>query len=272
MLNDFKIYLEISSENLRISDFDMSFEVRKNLKFEPDSASIFVWNFDENLYQIFTKTTDEINLIYVKNDIEYRIFCGNIDSEKVGRKYFSVTENSTDIISKIPLIGLKNKIDNLQINRNYLSKISTTEILKDCSQFMGLGFISDENNLPFKDLPYAKILGSPYSIISNICKNLSLKFYIENGFLHVFLPSENRGSSSYKFSSKNSKLLRLDDTRFEIISEFTPDINFANRIECDFENLCGIFSSEEIITLGDNFCNGIKMHIILGGDYEKENS
>ena len=272
MFNDFKIYLEIPSENIKISDFDMSFEVRKSLNFEPNFASVSLWNFDENLYQIFAQTTDDVNLIYSKNGIEHTIFRGNVETKKIGRKYICVSKNSEDIFSKISLIGLKNKIDNLQINRNYLSKISTTQILKDCSEVMNLGFIADEKNLPFKEFPYAKISGSPYSIISNICKNLSLKFYVENDFFCVFSPLKNNASSSYKFNSNNSKLIRLDDTDFEIISDFIPDVNFSNRIECDFENLSGIFMPEEIIVVGDNFCNGIKMHIILGGSYEEKNS
>ena len=264
MFKNFQIHLEISDENFAISNFDIDFFIKKSSDVNPNFAKIFVWNLDDNLHQKFAQTSSDISIIYQNDVYEYAIFCGKIEKCKTKKNIVKSSSECEDTLSEFYLVNSKSEIDNSVFNRMYRDKISTTRILEDCAKFMGLTAKTDSDNIPFIEFPYLKIYGKTYSIISNICKNLSLDFSIENGVLEVFPTTLEDKEADYKFTQNNSILFPFGNGNFEIKTEFLPTISFSDLIECDYDILQGVFRPREIEIVGNNYKKFIENFIRIG--------
>ena len=249
----FQIYLEIEDENLKISNVDIDFEVVKTSDFIPNFALVSVWNIDEKIYQILTRTTSKINLIYSTEEWDCVLIRGNVDSTSFSQKIVEKYPNTRDILSTFTIIVSKTEIENVYVNQNFRDKFSTTEILELCAKSLGLTFVCDAEILPSQEFPYLKVKGAAYSIISKICTNLSLKFSLDNDALEIFSDEKISSQTDYKFNKENSLLLQKNNDEFELQTDYTPELNFSTPIDIDFEVLNGIFLPKKICTIGNNY-------------------
>lgn len=263
MEKSFQIYLEIEDENLNISNVDIDFEVVKTSDFIPNFATVRVWNLDEKIYQILARTTSKVSLIYSTAKGNTVLIRGNVEPCGFSQKIIKTYQNSKDILSIFTIIVSKTEIDTAYVNQNFRDKISTTEVLELCAKSLGLTFACEVETLPSQEFPYLKVKGMAYSIISKICKNLSLKFSIDNDAVEFFSPEKISSNIDYKFTKKNSQLLQKNDNEFEIKTDFISEVGFSTPIEVDFKVLSGIFLPKKIRTIGNNYEKKLKTFITI---------
>lgn len=263
MGKSFQIYLEIEDENLTISNVDIDFDIVKTSDFIPNFATVSVWNLDEKFYQILTRTTSKISLIYSVEEGDGVLIRGNVDTKSFSQKIIKKFPNTQDVLSTFTIIVSKNEIDNAYVNQNFREKISVAEVLELCAKTLGLTFVCNVENLNLLEFPYLKIKGTAYSIISKICSDLSLKFSLDNDAVEIFSDEKISTLSDYKFHLKNSRLLQKNNDEFELQTGYIPDIGFSNTIEADFDILNGVFSPKKFRTIGNNYEKKIETFITI---------
>ena len=229
MKNFYQIYLEIEDENIKISNVDIDFEVVKTSDFIPNFATVRAWNLDEKIYQILARTTSKINLVYSTAESDTVLIQGYTESTSFSQKNVETSLDTQDVLSKFSIITSKNEIDKVYVNQNFREKISVAEVLELCAKLLGLTFVCNTETLPSQEFPYFKIKGTAYSIVSKICRNLSLKFSLDNDVLEIFSSEKTSSQTDYKFHSENSLLLQKIMTSLNSKRTIIRNLDFQPR-------------------------------------------
>ncbi len=258
---NFKIILEIPDADITIDGLDMDFVVHKSSKSVINTAYINVWNLDETKYQRLGEQEYLINMYtqYGDNDA-CLVFRGYSDTSFTRRfsgenRIVDEEDNSVDIPVLIRLLDGKTAYMESFINKSYREEVSSTRILKDCFQAMGIGTAIFSSKIPEKKYQSYKAIGRPHVIVENLCRTLKISMNVQNNLIYLKSDDENPELESTIVLNNSNSLppQRQSDGLIEISSKFLPGLNPNDFVKCEFDGTEGIFSVSEVISNGNNY-------------------
>ena len=184
---NFNIMLQIAGADLQIQDLDIDFDVYKNDKSETNKSTITIWNLNDTTYQRILEKTYAVDVYtWYGDDEPALLFRGYVDPDKTAKRNNARgrintargflespvkqdIKGSFDIPTIIELIDGKISYTNKKINKDYRQKVSSTQILKDCIDAMGIGIAKFSDNLPATEYNTYKAIGNPHVIMQKIC-------------------------------------------------------------------------------------------------------
>ena len=281
---NFNIMLQIAGADIQIQDLDIDFDVYKNNKSEANKSTITIWNLNDTTYQrILEKTYAADIYTWYGNDEPALLFRGYVDPEKTVKRNNSVrgflnspikrdNKNSSDIPTIIELIDGKAAYTDSMINKNYREKVSSTQIIKDCIEAMGVGIAKFSDNLPAVEYNTYKAVGRPHIVLQKICKSLNIRFCIINDLIQVIAPEEQfSGEFAILLTPENSmRPERLGENELSISTRFIPFINPNDWVQCNFKEFEGIEAVRQVHHKGNNYGTAGETEIIIGFDKLKK--
>ena len=283
---NFNVMLQVAGADIQIQDLDIDFDVYKNNKSEANKSKITIWNLNDTTYQRILEKTYAIDLYtWYGNDEPALLFRGYVDPEKTVKRnnikgrintargflespIKQDVKGSFDIPTTIELIDGKIAYTNKKINKNYREKVSSTQIIKDCIEAMGIGTANFSENLPSTEYNTYKAVGSPHVIMQKICASLNIRFCIVNDLIQVIAPGESfNGEYAVLLNPENSmRPERLGENELAISTRFIPFINPNDWVQCKFIEFEGIERVRQVHHKGNNYGTAGETEIIIGFD------
>ena len=264
---DCKIIIEIKDQNIEIDQLDIAFNIRKNCKLEPDIAYIKIWNLDDTTYNYITENNSDLQL-YIKsgNSDKTLLFCGKPDLETIRRENRFYPWKSPDICTVIKITDSADAYINSYINKDYIDSVSSTRIINDCINEMGLTINGINNITAEKMYDSYKAKGNPHTILKNICDELDIPLFIQNGVVRSFSGFDINNLTAIKeFNPGNaSRPLLQNQSEVSFYSEFVPYLLPADIIKCSFEEFSGYYRISEITFDGNNYNKMCVTKITIG--------
>lgn len=280
----FNIMVQIAGADIQITDLNIDFDITKTNKAEANKSTITLWNLNETTYQRILEKTYAVDLYtWFGNDEPALIFRGYVDKNqtqkksKKGRKSKSKgflepaikqdIRGGFDIPTVITLIDGGATYRNAKINKNYREKVTSTQIIKDCIEAMGLGVSRFSENLPSKEFSTYKAVGSPHVILQQICKPLGIKFSIQNDLIQVIAPDTNfKDEFAILLNPNNSQRPgRQGDNEFVISTRLIPFVNPNDWVNCDFTEILGVHRVSQVHSIGNNYGTAGSTEIMVKG-------
>ncbi len=242
-----------SGEPVEISGLDIDFDIIKTNTSENNKANFTVWNMDETTYQRLTEKDEAVYLFAAYGEDEPSlVFKGDI--QKILKKNDGI-QKSADIPAYIELSDGQNTYRTAKINKNYREKVTSTAIIKDCINAMGLAAGNFSQNFPEKIYYGYKASGYAHVILQQICRPLGCKFSIQNGLVHIISNlQEAQEETALELSMENSARPRRSGTdEFIISTGFVPYINPNSSVKCDFNEFSGLRLIKCVHSYGNNY-------------------
>lgn len=257
----FKIIIQAVELEVMIDNLDIDFQIFKSLKSDINTAVLRVWNLDDTTYQKLFESDCLIDILVQYGDEDpLLMFRGYLDKSSTFRRNpeIRVEDNlkmTTDIPALLKLIDGKIVYSNSYINKNYRETISSTRIIQDCIEAMGIDVAHNSTQLPEKQYRNFKAIGRPHVILEQICKTLGIRSNIQNGLLYLINGSVSVDESAIITLNDENSLCPLIQGRNEIIilSSLFPGLNPNEFVKCSFEGLEGVFQVLELCLDGNNY-------------------
>lgn len=285
----FNIMLQVAGADLSIQDLDIDFDVYKNNKSENNKSTITIWNLNDTTYQRLLEKTYEVDLYTWYGDDEPSLmFRGFVDKDKTSKRNINGRINtakgflespvrqdikgSFDIPTIIELVDGHVAYTQTKINKDYRTKVTSTQILKDCIEAMGVGTAKFSDKLPVKEYPTFKAVGAPQAVMQQVCKPLGIKFNISNGLIQVVAPDEEfNGEFAILLNRENSmRPDRVGENELVISTRLIPSLNPYDWVQCDFNEFSGVESIRQVHSKGNNYGTQGSTEIIIGFDKLKK--
>ena len=257
--NEFKIIIIIPELGYEITDSEIDYKIYKTDNNSPDYALLNIWNLD-NYKQLLLKGS-KVNIYtkYLKEDLKL-LFNGYITELKTLKGvplYVNPSSGkiSNDVLSKVKIVNSNKQFQKFYINKTYREPVSSTQIINDCVEVMGIKSVIFSETISEKLYPVYKAVGKPYSIIKRICKSLNCNCLIQDEILYLNTPADNaRYPNLLELNSVNSLEPEYkNETERCIITRLKSVINPYDFVICKFHELEGIYNVSEVESDGNNY-------------------
>ncbi len=287
---NFNIMLQIAGADIQIQDLDIDIEVYKNNKSETNKSTVTIWNLNDTTYQRILEKTYAVDVYtWYGNDEPGLLFRGYVDPERTARRnnikgrintargflespVKQDVKGSFDIPTVIELIDGKTAYTDAKINKNYREKVSSTQIIKDCIEAMGVGIAKFSDNLPATEYTTYKAIGKPHVIMQKICKSLNIRCCIINGLIQVIAPEEEfAGEYAILLNPENSmRPERHGENELVISTRFIQSANPNDWVQCEFKEFEGLESIRQVHHKVNNYGTAGETQIVIGFDKLKK--
>lgn len=287
---DFNLRLEIAGADLIIEDLDIDVEYVKTREAEPNKSTVTIWNIAEDTYKRLLKTyamdiyswygDNEPSLLFrgyidPKSIIRMSAVAGRINTAK-GFLASTVKQDNKgqfDIPTVIELIDSKVNYTASKISKTYFTEVTTTQLINDCIEAMGVGIGFISNNLPVKTYKNGyKLSGKPHIVLKTILDGLGAKFNITNSFIYIQMPSDkNNDTYAVVLNAENS--MRPDqqsDDTIIVSTRLIPFLNANDWVKLDFEELQGLEQAYEVRGKCNNYGTAGTTDIVIKVPSEKD--
>lgn len=288
----FNIMLRIAGADLQITDLDIDFDIYKTNKKDPNKSTITIWNLNDTTYQRILEKTYAVDLyVWYGDDEPSLIFRGYVEKDQTAKQNSQQGRINTargflastvkqdnrggfDIPTIIELIDARVAYTEKTINKNYRSAVTSTQIIKDCINAMGIGIAKFSENLPEKTYNSYNAIGKPHVILDKICKALNIRWNISNDLIQVIAPNEQfNGTYAVLLNPNNSmRPTRNGENELTISTRLIPWINPEDWVQCDFKDFRGTEQVRAVHSVGNNYGTAGTTDIIIGFDKEKKTS
>jgi hypothetical protein len=250
---------EIVVDTLKITELKAVFNVSKSTKPEPNTASLSIYNLNEDhRKQIEAKPTVPVSITAGYKDKSSLIFLGNL------REVVSSREGA-DIITSISSGDGEKKKRTGKISKSYPKKTPIKTVIKDLAKAVGLG----EGNLE-KAIATAKLkstsdllLPGGYVVKGNAARELTwllyssgLEWSIQNGALQILTKKASLQTTAIKLTP-NTGLLGSpsQDSKGILKAEclLIPYLDPGRLVVVESEFVNGQFRIENVNYSGDTF-------------------
>lgn len=263
---DFHLRLEIAGADLVIEDMDIDVEYVKTRASEPNKSTVTIWNIAEDTYKRLLKTYAVDVYSWYGDDEPSLLFRGYIDPNSIVRMSAAAGRINTakgflaatvkqdnkgqfDIPTVIELIDSKVNYMASKINKTYYSEVTTTQLISDCIEAMGVGVGYISEKLPIKTYKNGyKLSGKPHLVLKTILDGLGASFNVTNSFIYVQMSNdENKGTYAVVLNPENSMQpdQQSDDTII-ISTRLIPFLNANDWIKLEFKELEGLEQAYEV--------------------------
>ncbi len=261
---DFNLSIKTESESgdiIEITGLDIDFDIKKSNTAQNNKASITIWNLDDTRYQNLAEKDDKVCIFAGYGEDEpILVFRGNINT--IIRRSDSM---SADIPIYLELVDGKQSCTGAFINKNYRDKVSTTVIIKDCINAMGLGIGMFTPNLPERSYNGYKAIGFAHVVLQKVCGLLDVKFSIQNGLVHIVSKNDEPiEETAVELNSENSMQPRRIGTNETVITtNFIPYINPNASVKCNFTGFSGLCLVKQVHSFGNNYGRAVITEITV---------
>lgn len=280
---DFHLRLEIAGADLIIEDMDIDVEFVKTRASEPNKSTVTIWNLSDDIFKKLFDTyavdvyawfgDDEPSLIFrgytdPNSMVKMHAVAGRINTAK-GFLASTVKQDNKgqfDIPTVIELIDSKVNYLASKINKTYFGEVTSTQLINDCIEAMGvgIGFISE--NLPEKTYKNGyKLIGKPHAVLKTLLDGLGAKFNVTNGFIYVQMPTDkNNDTYAVVLNPENSMQpdQQSDDT-IVISTRLIPFLNANDWVKLEFKELEGLEQVYEIRGKCNNYGTAGTTEVII---------
>lgn len=274
----FDVMLQVAGADIQIQDLDIDFDVIKTDNAEANKSTITIWNLNDTTYQRLIETAYAVDLYTRYGDDEFALmFRGYIERDKAVKKNstraflaspIKQDAEGVDIPTIIELTDGKIAYRDSKINKNYREKVSSTQIIKDCIEAMGVGISKFSEELPATEYNTFKAVGKPHVILGQICKPLNIKFSIQNDLIQVIAPGEEfDGEYAVLLNPSNSmRPERQGENEINITTRLIPSLNPDDWVQCEFKEFEGVERVRQIRQTGNNYGTAGASQITIGFD------
>ena len=261
---DFHLRLEIAGADLIIENMDIDIEYIKTRETEPNKSTITIWNLSDETFKKLFKITaidvyawfgnNEPSLLfrgYTDNLIKMNAVAGRINTSKgfLASTIKQDNKGQFDIPTVIELIDSKVNYLASKINKTYFGEVTSTQLINDCIEAMGVGIGFISKNLPEKTYKNGyKLLGKPHIVLNTILNSLGAKYNITNSFIYIQMPTDKNNDTYAVVLNPNNSMQpdqQSDDTII-ISTRLIPFLNVNDWIKLEFKELEGLEQIHEI--------------------------
>lgn len=285
----FNIMLRVAGADVQITDLDIDFDVFKTNKKDPNKSTITIWNLNDTTYQRILEKAYAVDLYTWYGDNEPSLlFRGYVEKDETvkqnnaqgkintARGFLASTvkqdnRGGFDIPTIIELVDGRVAYTGTTINKTYKEPVTSTQIIQDCIDAMGVGIAKFSENLPEKTYLHYNAIGKPHVILDTICRALNIRWNIANDLIQVIAPDEQfNGTYAVLLNPDNSQRpARNGENEITISTRFVPWINPDDWVQCNFKEFSGVEQVRTVHSTGNNYGTGCTTDIIIG--YDKEN-
>lgn len=281
----FNVMLQIAGADVQIQDLDIDFDIYKNNKSTHNKSTITIWNLNDTTYQRILEKTYAVDLYTWYGDDEPALmFRGYVNKDKTAKGNVKGRINtakgflespvrkdlrgSFDIPTVIELIDGYVAYTQKPINKTYRSEVTSTQIINDCIEAMGLGIAHISKKLPEKKYSSYKASGAAHVVLQKICKPLGVRFSVQNDLIQVFAPDEAfKGEYAVLLNPENSmRPERQGENELVISTRILPFLNPNDWVKCEFTEFEGVQQVRQVHSTGNNYGTEGKTEIIIGFD------
>ena len=264
---DYQMVIKSEEHNILIDDLDIDFDIRKTCRIEPDIAYINIWNLDETIYNFLLQNDSILNLIVkTKGGNDVSFFRGKIDSHTVLRDVPIGAKKTPDICTSIKLLDSSEEYLNSYINEDYRDSVSSVRIIFDCLEAMGLKLNSPDIIFAQKMYSSYKAKGPAHVVLKDICEDLNLHLFIQNGVVRSAAGFDFGNLSAIKtFSRANASSPMIQgQSKISFYAEFCPDSRPSDIIRCSFDEVSGLYFISDMKFVGNNYNRTCITKITIG--------
>lgn len=250
-----------TDEIVEIAGLDIDFDIIKTNTAENNKAILTIWNLDNTKFQCLTEKDDPVCLYASYGEDEPSlVFRGCIN------KFFRKNDGiGADIPAVIELVDGKKAYTTAVINKNYREKVSSTLIINDCINAMGLSIGIFSQDLPEKIYYGYKAAGFAHVILRKICTPLNIKFSIQNGVINLISantkPQEETALILNDENSSRPRSFKSDE--IVIPTGFIPYINPNGSVKCEFDNFSCLRLIKRVHSFGNNYGKAVITEITV---------
>lgn len=288
----FNIMLQVAGADVQIKDLDIDFDIFKTNKKDPNKSTITIWNLNDTTYQRILEKAYAVDLYtWYGEDEPSLIFRGYIEKPQTvkqnnaqgkintARGFLASTvkqdnRGGFDIPTIIELTDARIAYTQTVINKNYRTSVTSTKIIRDCIEAMGVGVARFSENLPEKTyINGYNAIGKPHVILNTICKALNIRWNIQNGLIQVIAPDEKfNGTYAILLNPTNSmRPTRNGENELTISTRLIPWLNPEDWVRCEFKEFSGTEQIRAVHSVGNNYGTAGTTDIIIGYDKPKGN-
>ena len=246
---------------IEITGLDIDFDVMKTNTAENNKAAVVIWNLDDTSYQNLVEKESKVCLYAGYGEDEPSlVFRGYIN--KIVKKNDG---NTADIPVYMELADGKLSYTNAFMNKNYRDNVSSTVIIKDCINAMGLSTGSISSNIPERIYNGYKAIGPAHCVLQKVCLPLGVKFSIQNELVHVLSPGDEPiEETATELDIENSmRPRRIGQNEMVITTGFIPHINPNGTVKCNFSEFSGLRLVKRVHSFGNNYGKAIITEITV---------
>ena len=286
----FNIMLRIAGADVQVTDLDIDFDVYKTNKKDPNKSTVTIWNLNDTTYQRILEKAYAVDLYtWYGNDEPSLMFRGYVEKDltvkqnaaqgkiNTARGFLASTvkqdnRGGFDIPTIIELVDARVAYTNTIINKKYTSSVTSTEIIHDCIEAMGVGIAKFSEKLPEKTYLHYNAIGKPHVILDKICRALNIRWNVQNDLIQVIAPDEQfNGTYAVLLNPNNSQRpSRNGENEITISTRLLPFLNPDDWVQCDFKEFKGIEQVRAVHSTGNNYGTGCTTDVIIGFDKEKK--
>ena len=283
--------VRIAGADVQISNLDIDFDIYKTNKKEPNKSTITIWNLNDTTYQRILEKTYAVDLyVWYGEDEPALIFRGYVDKGQTtkqnapsgrintARGFLASTikqdnRGGFDIPTIIELTDARIAYTDTSINKNYRTSVTSTQIIRDCIEAMGVGVAKFSENLPEKTYKNGyNAVGKPHVILNSICKALKIRWNIQNGLIQIIAPDEQfNGTYATLLNPANSEQpARNGETEITITTRLLPWLNPDDWVQCEFKEFQGTEQARIVHAVGNNYGTAGTTAVVIGFDKPTE--
>lgn len=285
----FSLMILIAGADIQIQDLDIDFDIYKNNKSENNKSTITIWNINDTTYQRILEKTYAVDLYAWFGDKEPSLlFRGYVDKDKTAKNNINGRINtakgflespvkqdikgSFDIPTVIELVDGHIAYTQKKINKNYRTEVTSTQIIKDCIETMGIGVSRFSNNLPVSKYKSFKAFGHPHVVMQKLCKPLGIRFSIQNDLIQVISPDESFDAEYAIYLNPHNSMRpdRKGENELSIKTRLITFVNPDDWVKCEFDEFEGIQQVRQVHSVGNNYGTEGETEIIIGFDKVKK--
>lgn len=287
---DFHLRLEIAGADVIIEDMDIDVELVKTRESEPNKSTVTIWNLSDDTFKKLFDTyavdvygwfgDDEPSLMFrgytdSTSLVKMNAVAGRINTAK-GFLASTVKQDNKgqfDIPTIIELIDSKVNYLASKINKTYFAEVTSTQLIQDCVEAMGvgLGYLSD--NLPVKTYKNGyKLTGRPHIVLKTILDGLGAKFNVTNGFIYIQMPTD-KNNDTYAVVLNPDNSMQPDqqsDDTIIISTMLIPFLNANDWVKLDFKELNSLEQIHELRVKCNNYGTAGTTEVIIKVPVEKK--
>ena len=177
-----------------------------------------------------------------------------------------------DIPTVIELVDSKVNYLASKINKTYFAEVTSTQLIQDCIEAMGVGIGSISESLPEKTYQNGyKLIGKPHSVLKTILDGLGAKFNVTNGFIYIQMPTDKK-SETYAVVLNPDNSMQPDqqsDDTIVISTMLIPFLNANDWVKLDFKELDSLEQIHEVRGKCNNYGTAGTTEIIIKIPVEK---
>ena len=254
----------LTVDTIRFNGLDISFDIEKSTRHEPNKAKISIWNLTKDHRDQLEGLSVQRGQGRIRVELEagYQgnnslIFRGDLRTAKTVR-------DGADLITDLEGEDGGRAVLWSRVNRSFPAGTRVDQVVRACADAMGVGAGNTDEIVRGAQLvtggntfPEGTVLeGAAADQLRRILRSLGLRYSVQNGALQILRRGEPLQATAVRLAPSTGLLGRPEVNADGTVSATTlmnPDIYPGRRAQFDTVDLAGAFRVERTKYQGDTF-------------------